>query len=295
MRACDKDGEMAADKEDSQALEDLVDHEANPLTLNEIERIAEDQRVRHQYERRYPKSLYSHILLTLTHEKFSEQEAQELWKKIVAHLGVLTRILGRNVGISVASMDYLSNILKKIKGPVIIAEDKSDYVAASTTKDELTGLYSREVFDVVLARELEEAKRMKKPLCLLMIDIDDFKTVNDRFGHQVGDAVLRRIGLAIRDSIRDMDVAARYGGEEIVVIMPKASAKNAHRVAERLRKGVAALVFDRFSVTVSIGLGEAADETDTPEKLIAGADRALYAAKAQGKNCTVDLAELLAD
>lgn len=196
----------------------------------------------------------------------------------------LNKILCRNVGISVASLDYLSNIHKKLSEPKIIEETKSKYVADATTKDELTGLYLREVFDVVLAKEIEEANRKKSPLCLLMIDIDDFKNVNDTYGHLEGDKVLEKLGAVINDSVRNMDLAARYGGEEIGVIIPRVNKQEAHKAAERIRQAIENLQFHNFSVTVSIGVALISKYINSPSELIRAADEALYEAKDKGKN-----------
>nr|WP_255490923.1 GGDEF domain-containing protein [Spartinivicinus marinus] len=199
----------------------------------------------------------------------------------------LNHTLGRYVGVSVASLDYLTNIKCTLIEPKIIEEDKINYVAQATTKDELTGLYLREVFNVVLKKELGEARRSNSMLCLLMIDIDDFKNVNDTYGHQKGDEVLSKIGDTINDSVREMDLAARYGGEELAIIMPNTTMKDAYQVGDRIRKKIENLTFCSFNVTVSIGLGAISKTANTTTKLIDIADMALYKAKENGKNQVV--------
>ena len=118
-----------------------------------------------------------------------------------------------------------------------------------------------------------------------MIDIDDFKTINDTYGHQEGDNVLKKIGKTINNLVRKMDLPARYGGEEFAIIMPKADMKQAFKAAERIRKRIAQLEFKGFSVTISIGISQASRNFNTPERLIHAADTALYVAKDKGKNC----------
>jgi diguanylate cyclase (GGDEF)-like protein/PAS domain S-box-containing protein len=179
-----------------------------------------------------------------------------------------------------------------------ISDRKKAHEALLTlaTRDELTGLYNRREMDRLLAEEVVRARRHDRPVSLLLIDLDHFKRVNDSFGHQVGDQVLRLIAGIIADSVRSFDRVARYGGEELAVILPEASEQQAMLVAERIRINVAqrlvAVDLDGanpghppISLTVSIGVGctNLAHE-GTPEQLIRVADRALYAAKRGGRN-----------
>lgn len=265
-------------------LEDIIELDDRTLSLADIEAIAKDESVRKRYENKHKNCLYSTILLSLTHESFQESESKSLWNEIVVHMKKLNHILGRNVGISVASLDYLTNVKNTLSEPKIIEEYKSTFVADATTKDELTGLYLREVFDVFLKKEIEEANRKNTSLCLLMIDIDDFKRINDKCGHLKGDEVLSKVGTAISDSVREMDLAVRYGGEEMVVLMPRVDIEQAYKAAQRIRQTIEQIQFKEFFVTVSIGLSQTSRHIDTPDKLIHAADEALYDAKNKGKN-----------
>ena len=275
------------EKENDKQLKDIIDLKDSSLSLDDIALIANDDAVRKRYEDEYGDHLYAKILLLLTHESYGKDEAKSLWNKIMHHLNDLNHKLGRNVGISVAALDYLSNIRNKLSTPVIIEENKSTFVSKTTTKDELTGLYLRTVFDVVLKQQIEETNRDNTPLSLLIIDIDDFKTINDTYGHLTGDQVLGDIGLTISDRARKMDFPARYGGEEFAIIMPGADTTQAFKAAERIRKKIAQLKFKEFSVTVSIGISQANRKVDAPDKLIHAADTALYQAKNKGKNRTI--------
>jgi diguanylate cyclase (GGDEF)-like protein len=272
------------DKNSAIQLKDIVELDDHMLTLSEIESIAGSDEVRKQYEKKYKGRFYKFVLLSLTHESFKENEAKVLWDEIVAHMRQLNEILGRNVGLSVASLDYLTNIQNALSEPKIIEEDKSSFIADATTRDELTGLYLREVFDVVLKKEFEQARRRYSALCLLLIDIDDFKKVNDTHGHQKGDEILQKIGATLNDTIREMDLAARYGGEELAIIMPGADIAQGYRAAERIRRRIETLPVKGVAVTVSIGVGQIDRQIDMPAKLIRAADMALYQAKHKGKN-----------
>lgn len=275
---------LKKENDNDNQLEDIVEFDDRTLSLADIEAIANDESLRKRYENKHKNCLYSTILLSLTHESFQERESKSLWNKIIAHMKKLNQILGRNVGISVASLDYLTNVKNTLSEPKIIEENKSSFVADATTKDELTGLYLREVFDVVLKKEIEEANRKNTSLCLLMIDIDDFKKINDQHGHLKGDEVLKKVGTAINDSVREMDLAARYGGEEMAVIIPRVDIEQTFKAAQRIRKTIEEIQFKDFFVTVSIGLSQTNRRIDTPDKLINAADSALYRAKNKGKN-----------
>ena len=157
--------------------------------------------------------------------------------------------------------------------------------------DGLTGLYVQRYYKERVKDEVLRAIEYKLPLCLMMIDVDNFKSYNDRFGHLVGDQVLKSIAKALRENVRAVDLVARYGGEEFSVLLPKTQWEGAHTVAERIRKSVqevSILVGDqRTGITVSIGVAELVPPTAGAESFIDMADQALYQAKAQGKNCVV--------
>jgi diguanylate cyclase (GGDEF)-like protein len=163
-----------------------------------------------------------------------------------------------------------------------------------SVRDPLTGLYNRRYFQDRLANEFQRAQRHDRPLAVLMVDIDFFKSVNDTYGHQVGDEVLRSVALLMVNQTRATDITARYGGEEFIAVLPETDHGGALRVAEKLRESVAVAPLHRieteggeaFSIhcTVSIGIaGYKAGMTD-PAMLIHEADRALYMAKGSGRN-----------
>ena len=158
------------------------------------------------------------------------------------------------------------------------------------THDGLTKLYNHRTFYKLFRAELVRAKRYRHPLALLMIDIDYFKEVNDRYGHQVGDIVLEKLSELITREVRNTDLVCRYGGEEITVIMPETKRQEAERLAERLRASVESHVFvstskGHVSITVSIGVSFCSDDSDTAESLVSSVDTALYRAKNEGRNC----------
>ena len=134
------------------------------------------------------------------------------------------------------------------------------------------------------------------PVSALLIDIDHFKRINDTFGHDVGDEVLREFAVRLATNVRAIDLACRLGGEEFVVIMPDSGLEGAHRVAERLRLHISGSPFrvagadEPLAVTVSIGVAATLSESDTPDALIKRADAAVYAAKRAGRNQVISSA-----
>lgn len=163
---------------------------------------------------------------------------------------------------------------------------------ALAVTDELTGLYNRRYFDRHLAVMLHKAQSQDRDMALMILDIDHFKAVNDTYGHDVGDAVLREFAGRLRRNIRGVDLACRFGGEEFVVLMPDTDFRQAELVAERVRQSIAERAFEvnagrPLSVTVSAGAALNESAADTPETLIKRADVALYRAKREGRNRVV--------
>jgi len=157
--------------------------------------------------------------------------------------------------------------------------------------DGLTGLYNQFYIKERLQEELYRSERYKHSLGLLMIDLDDFKTLNDKYGHIAGDRILRSFANLIKETIRPSDVPARYGGEEFLIILPETSCQNAISVAERIRQKIALYPFEIGSLkeqsspfTISIGVCAFPGRGRTVEELITLADLALYQAKKEGKN-----------
>lgn len=161
-----------------------------------------------------------------------------------------------------------------------------------STVDPLTGLYNRRYFDESLRRELVRANRLKAPLAIVMIDLDHFKRINDTYGHDGGDMVLKAAAKAIRERARASDIACRYGGEELVLVLPECSAHDAAACAEKIRQSIGAISLSHSGTVisgVSASFGIAAWPVHGTEgnELIKTADHALYAAKKTGRNKVV--------
>lgn len=160
---------------------------------------------------------------------------------------------------------------------------------AMAVTDDMTGLYNRRYFDRHLSVMLGKAQSQDRDMALMILDIDHFKSVNDTYGHDTGDNVLKEFAARLKRNIRGVDLACRFGGEEFVVLMPDTDYRQAESIAERVRQSISERGFDigaerTLSVTVSAGLTLNESLRDTPETLIKRADVALYRAKREGRN-----------
>ncbi len=164
-------------------------------------------------------------------------------------------------------------------------------VERQASTDGLTDLANRRTFEEALATETSRTGRFGGTLALILADLDDFKQVNDRYGHQAGDDVLRAFARILRETVREIDLAARYGGEEFAVLLPQTDLAGAEQLAERLREALAARplgVHPHAGIVLTASFGVACfPQAETPAALFAAADEALYRAKSAGKNCVV--------
>jgi diguanylate cyclase (GGDEF)-like protein len=168
------------------------------------------------------------------------------------------------------------------------SEERTRDLQVLAAIDPLTGLYNRRQFETMARAELARCQRYVRPCSFLMIDIDHFKRVNDTFGHEMGDWVLKMVATTLATAKRDADVVARFGGEEFVVMLPETSLEAAAMVAERFRSMVFANAMAigeaKLSLTISAGIGEATASSSGIEAILRDADQALYEAKQTGRN-----------
>ena len=189
------------------------------------------------------------------------------------------------VGINITAMILLAYV-----AATIAREQRRTRDAAIRLSmvDPLTNLFNRGFFFAAIEREIARSARSGRGFCLLMMDLDELKAINDRFGHFHGDRVLRGVGTIISDGVRRIDTAARYGGDEFVVLLPETDPTGAWVLAEKIRQGVAAMSVALPDATVrptlSIGVVSYPDDGATPDELMISADGAMYASKRAGKN-----------
>jgi diguanylate cyclase (GGDEF)-like protein len=200
--------------------------------------------------------------------------------------GLIT--VGRNER---AFNDDERDVLRSLASQAVLALENVELhfqVQRQAVTDELTGLANHGRFQELLTNEVEEVRRYHYKVGLIMLDIDNFKSINDTYGHQQGDVVLKHVARVLRDSSREVDVPARYGGEEMALILPHTDLEGSFAIAERVRSEIEALRIPRLDgegqLRVTASLGVAASADGNKDALIADADAALYTAKREGKN-----------
>lgn len=237
-------------------------------------------------------NLYSELLHYLTQRRFTPEQAESLWRGIMKHKRRMSEALQRKVSFRVAALDYLSSRNALLRQVRIIARPEFESILSFVNIDEVTSVYNRRYFNEVLTQEVHRARRYESPLSLLILDLDDFKRINDTFGHLEGDATLRKVGRLLRESTRQSDAVCRYGGDEFAVLLPETRHEDACNLAERMRKAVPRLAIERSSsdsvlrsgLTVSIGGATYPEDCDEAEELVAMADQMCLDAKRSGKD-----------
>jgi diguanylate cyclase (GGDEF)-like protein len=185
-------------------------------------------------------------------------------------------------------------VLRSLAAQATLALENVDLhlqVSRQAVTDELTGLANHGRFQELLGNELEQVRRYGHPLGLIMLDIDDFKLINDTYGHLQGDQVLVQVARVVADNSREADYPARYGGEEMALILPHTDLEGAYAIAERIRTAIEALRIarrdDQGKLRITASLGVISSSEGRKDELIADADAALYEAKRRGKNRAV--------
>ncbi len=212
---------------------------------------------------------------------FGANDADVIRREAEGVVQVVTDVMDQRKKLQQEQMQVLSEKIQKLKAELHEARE-------SAALDPLTQLHNRSSLDSQLERVADLSFLMSATPCLLMIDVDHFKSVNDRFGHPIGDEVIRRVAdTLVRNFLRREDFVARYGGEEFVVVVPDSSAHAVRQRAERVRQAIGEIGFskgkDEFSVTASIGVA-VLGPGDTGKTWLARADAALYEAKSAGRN-----------
>jgi two-component system, cell cycle response regulator len=233
-----------------------------------------------------PENFYSDLFYVITNLELPEEEAKKIWEEILLHTSDLSAKLNRPVSFRVGLLDYVLEKNRVIKNPKIIELHFFDSIVKNSVVDELTNIYNRRYFNLAYRRELKRAKRYARPISLFVFDIDNFKKLNDTYGHSKGDDALRLIGEILKDSFRVEDTLCRVGGEEFAVILPEISVEAAmapcKRFAEKLK--ISSKEKLNIEITISAGLSQYPENGETLEELYAKADTALYKVKNSGKD-----------
>jgi GGDEF domain-containing protein len=248
--------------------------------------------------------LYTELLYLLTHRRFSPAQAAAIWGAVIRHKKQMAERLGRPVAFRVAALDFLTGKNPQLRGARLIGREEMEALLGHINIDEVTAVYTRRYFNERLIAEVSRARRYGSALSLLVIDLDDFKRVNDQEGHPAGDSLLRRVGRLLTQSTRQSDAVCRYGGDEFAVILPETSGSEAYTLAERIR-AAAPLVASgdgtgqpaagggsgsarggpaRAAIGFSIGGATFPVDCEEAQELVEIADRQCLLAKREGKN-----------
>jgi diguanylate cyclase (GGDEF)-like protein len=236
--------------------------------------------------------VYSPLLSALTSVELDPDLSKEIWERAIKHRESLSNSLGRPVGVVVALHDLLANIERQITRPKIIELDIYSKIVQSMVTDGLTGLYNSVSFQAELEREIERCNRYGSFASLIIFSIDNFKKFNDTYGRQSGDMALKEFASVMKEKSRKVDLLARYDEETFACLLPMTNTNKALMVAERIREAIEKrdIPLGRGSshfgrITCSGGIAALGSEIlDSADQLIDRANRALYRAKAEGKN-----------
>lgn len=210
--------------------------------------------------------------------EYTQQISWERISKVIAPLGVIVALL-----LYYARKQRTMNTA--LRSAIDALHATQDELRIISTTDPLTTLANRYRLDEALNQSIQNASRYGRALSIILLDLDLFKEVNDRYGHHTGDAVLKSVATTLRDNCRGSDIVGRWGGEEFLIICPETDVQEALLLAEKLRVLLESkVIFDSYAQTASFGLCTYAKD-DTPETLIIHADEALYASKSAGRNC----------
>ncbi|MBI1745532.1 MAG: diguanylate cyclase [Acidobacteria bacterium] len=219
------------------------------------------------------------LLSYMTDINFTPEEALHQWDRIFQHRNELKQRLAREVDLSVALADYFTHTFKPPTSPLVLAKSRIAKLQAHATNDFLTGIYNRYFFDDFINKEIARAGRQKISFSLILLDINNFKYVNDTYGHQKGDKVLEVFATTIRDILREQDIACRYGGDEFVCILPNTGYFHALATTERIRRRIGDLSAPlelEIKLSIAYGLATFPWDGQTPDDLIRSCDRRLY-------------------
>ncbi len=224
---------------------------------------------------------------------FVNAQGQNLWVRTqgnpLIENGKVVRVTGTLMDITASKLaeERLNRLKYKLEQQLAENEELRAMLVEQSTHDALTGLYNRRYLDDALQREILRAEREGYPVSVLMLDIDRFKSFNDNYGHAAGDQVLTALGSLLRVNIRESDIACRYGGEEFVVILPRADTADAWKLAEHFREDFSGVRIGQegLSATISVGLAVYPQHSLSVIGILRAADSALYAAKTGGRNC----------
>jgi len=242
-----------------------------------------------KYREIYGDALYTKLLFLISHLDFKPAVAKKHYEAIREHHRNCEEKMQRPVDIRVAMADYFVSNKKKIKNPMVLEIHLFRQAQQAGFIDMLTSLYNYSFLRAALPHEMAHSKRYADPMSIVFFDLDDFKKVNDKYGHEIGNSCLKYVAQVIQASIREMDMAFRYGGEEFLCILPKTDKFGALAVAERIRKtleksDLSFLGQKDLKISLSGGVSSFPVDGEQGDSLVKFADEPMYRAKNKGKN-----------
>ncbi len=284
LSACDQDSQHLIEEQQTSGSQEAGDQQKQGLSI--MQELSEMINRLDQITGNHSENLDNHLL------KLKETEEIDDLNKLKNEItGELSLVIANNNEIHSNILDAQETVKR--------LQSKMEEVADMATIDALTGLYNRRALFSRLTEEYSRARRYGQGFSILLIDIDDFKKVNDEHGHQVGDGILRGLGAFLRQNLRDSDFPSRYGGEEFICLLPSTDLIQASQAGEKIRKQLSSSKLSSkkmgmsLQITVSIGAATLnANEGEDIDSLIKRADDALYQAKRNGKNQLVNESEL---
>ncbi len=276
--------------EDLDNLKKLTDLRWIEIASGDVESHIQDDESALDMIGKKPGTYYRDIIFALIQIRLPEEEAQRDWKEILKHKFLISEKLDRNVGIHVATLDYYTNIKRKIISPKIV--DAREYVdtASRALIDDLTKAYNRHIFDEEFKRLFAAARRSGTPFSLIMLDLDHFKIYNDVNGHIQGDLALIETVRILHAVCSPDDSVTRYGGEEFAILLPSQPLNLSLRTAENIRAAICDYRFvneqqlPNKRLTASLGVTVYSTGIASTTAMIEEADSALYQAKNAGRN-----------
>jgi diguanylate cyclase (GGDEF)-like protein len=230
-------------------------------------------------------TIWADLLYLIGNISVTNKEAEDYFGRLERHRQEIEKALGYPVDLRVALMNYFTGVQRRYESPKIVEFREYQENMALALSDGLTGLLNRRSMEELLRNELARASRHKTCFSLVFVDVDNFKLINDSYGHHVGDEILQSFGQFLKAQIRGEDVAGRWGGEEFVMLMPQTNNEGVERFARRLLDSVHRHEFPgNISLTFSAGVSEFPRDGTTIEGLVKVADERMYYAKHHGKD-----------
>ncbi len=266
----------------------LINRKLLNIFTGEEEGAEKEKQKLKEIKKQLKENIYREILLVLTNQNIENPlEAKQIYNKILSHKKKLQKKLQRDVGLEISALDYYKNIIKKINNPVFIEQSAMDKIMEQITYDNLTGLYGKELLEIDINHEIERFFRYAEPFSIMFIDIDNFKSINDIYGHLTGDHAIKFISDCIQKFLRKVDGVYAYDGDNFAVVLPETKLKEATKVGLKLREYFKNKDFDEIKKTFTLSIGIASfgnfginNKNDLFEK----ATQALFQAKNLGKN-----------